>query len=686
MKPGELSHPHTHTRSVTYALAAASLALYAFTRLYALEEFPIYFFTDEAVHPVYGVELARNDFRDAAGNFLPTYFQNGQYWNLSLSVYLHALTASLFGKTIFVTRATSAILSIIGVAAIALMLKEIFHARRWWLGVLFATITPAWFLHSRTAFETTLMVSFYALFLLCYLLYRTRSPRWIFPAFAFGAATFYSYSNGQAIMLASGILLVFSDLRYHLKHWRTALFAFCFALLLALPYVRFRLLYPDAVTAQLYILNSYWLQPISFQDKLLKFFDNYAYGLSPHYWFAPDVTELARHVMSGYGNILGWVAPFILIGIAQCARNWKSSAHRALIIAALAAPFGSALAEIGITRVLALIVPTSIFAALGADALIARIPRERARNAATLATFGLLAFGSLFMLNDARTNGPTWTRDYGLYGMQWGARQIFGDTAPRLAAENPRATIYISHTWANGADIFARYFELDRRQIRIESILGFLDQPLPLGDDAIFVMTREEFAAAQSNPKLEPLEVLESIAYPDESAGFFVARAAYAKNAAALFAAERAAKRALITEAFDLNGEALRVTHHQFDVGSLRQIFDGDAYSVARGVEINPFVFDIAFSEPRAVESLSGIFGRVRFKLSAQVFAPGAATPVEYEKVFDFASAAPGLFSGPPATLTFEGAPARVARIRLQIFYLEAGDAAHVHIFEMNLK
>ncbi|MBI3741209.1 MAG: hypothetical protein HY257_05570, partial [Chloroflexi bacterium] len=151
MKHSLTELPNHRISLVAFSL---SLLLYAFTRLYALEDFPIYFFTDEAVHPVYGVELAQNGFRDAAQNFLPAYFQNGQSWNLSLSVYLHALTASLFGKTIFVTRATSAIVSIIGVAAVALMLKWIFQIRAGWLAILFLAITPAWFLHSRTAFET----------------------------------------------------------------------------------------------------------------------------------------------------------------------------------------------------------------------------------------------------------------------------------------------------------------------------------------------------------------------------------------------------------------------------------------------------------------------------------------------------------------------------------------------------
>jgi hypothetical protein len=181
---------------LSLALFGLSLAVYAFTRLYALDQFPIYFFADEAIHPVLASDLARDGMRDAQGRLFPPYFQNGQYWNLSLSVYLHLLPTILFGKVIWVTRATSALVSLSGALAAGLIAKWFLKARWWWLVVLLLAVTPAWFLHSRTAFETVLMVSFYTWFLLSYLLYLFRSPNYLFAALVFGAATFYSYSNG----------------------------------------------------------------------------------------------------------------------------------------------------------------------------------------------------------------------------------------------------------------------------------------------------------------------------------------------------------------------------------------------------------------------------------------------------------------------------------------------------------
>ena len=147
-----------------------------------------------------------------------TYFQNGQYWNLSLSVYLQGIVAWLLGKSIVVTRGVSALVSLSGVIAVALALKLVFRIRYWWVSVFVLATIPAFFIHSRTAFEVILMVSFYAWFLFFYLLYRYRNPLYLFQALIFGGMTFYAYANGQSVMAVTGVLLLISDFRYHLRN------------------------------------------------------------------------------------------------------------------------------------------------------------------------------------------------------------------------------------------------------------------------------------------------------------------------------------------------------------------------------------------------------------------------------------------------------------------------------------
>ena len=132
-------------------------------------------------------------------------------------MYLHAVTYVLFGKSVFITRATSALVSLLAVISVALIMKQVFKKRYWWVAPLFLSITPAWLLHSRTGFETVMTTAFYGCFLYFYLLYRTKDPRYLIHALVCGALTFYTYSNAQVIMAAAGLLLLISDLPYHLR-------------------------------------------------------------------------------------------------------------------------------------------------------------------------------------------------------------------------------------------------------------------------------------------------------------------------------------------------------------------------------------------------------------------------------------------------------------------------------------
>jgi hypothetical protein len=184
-----------------------------------------------------------------------------------------------------------------------------------------------------------LMVSFYACFLCAYLLYRHRSPRFLYPTLLFGAATFYSYANGPLVMLGTASLLLLSDLRFHLRQPRRhQLGALVLALLLALPFLRFRWLHPEAVAYQMEVVSSYWLRDLPFAEKLAIFGATYWAGISPAHWFWPNEVDLARHLMDGLGHMPVFLLPFFLIGLGLCLRNWRSPAHRAVLAALLAAP------------------------------------------------------------------------------------------------------------------------------------------------------------------------------------------------------------------------------------------------------------------------------------------------------------------------------------------------------------
>ena len=677
--PRVLWHSLTLPEARPWFCFALSLVVYALTRLIALDQYPIYFFTDEAIHPVHAADLLQRGLRDGQGNLLPVYFQNGQYWNLSLSVYIHAASVFLFGKSIWITRGTSALISLFGAVAVGLILKSIFKARIWWAGVLVLAVTPAWFLHSRTAFETGLMVSFYAWFLLCYLLYRYQSPRYLFPALVFGAATFYSYANGQAVMAITGVLCLLSDLRYHFRQWETGSWGILVLGGLAAPYVSFRRAHPEAIASQLQILSSYWLEPIPLAEKIATGLSTYAYGLSPQYWFLPNTQDLARHQMNGYGHLGLWALPFFILGAGICLCHIRSAAHRVILLAALAAPFGSALVNIAITRALSFVIPASIFATLGLDAALARFTATRARGVSLgiLVALGSLCFA---LLGDALINGPAWSHDYGLYGMQWGTKQVFAQVIPEHLRRAPDSNVYVSSTWANGTDVFLRFFGMDERQVQMLNVDYFTAYLRPLDRRATFIMPPEEYVRAIGSGKFKPPTLARVIPYPDGTPGFHLAHLEYVDNAAEIFAAERAHRRQLVVETIPLDDQPVRIAHSLFDAGQLANLFDGIPFTLARGMEANPLILEFEFAEPRAIRSIAGFFGRMNFQLTALAYPEDSELPVRYSMTYI------NLPGEPQIEMPLDRGPRRVTRLRLEILDRDAGEMAHIHVRELKFR
>src|SRR5215216_5322282 len=300
----------------------------------------------------------------------PTYFRNGDYYNIGFSVYLQWLPVVLFGKSALATRAMSVFVTLIAAVSVGMMLRDVFKLKYWWTGTLFLSITPAWFLHSRTAFETAEFVAFYAGTLCSYLYYRHRSPRYLYLTIFLGALAFYTYSPAQIIIPLTAIGLVISDWRYHWENRRTLLKGLALTAMMALPYVRSAINIPNVPFAQLRILFSYWFEAIPSSAKIGRYVSEFGIGLSPWYWYTPNGTDLSRHLMKGYGNILITTLPFALLGTAHTLRNLRLPAYRTILIALLLSPAAAALVQISITRTLIFVIPAALLTAIGLDQVL----------------------------------------------------------------------------------------------------------------------------------------------------------------------------------------------------------------------------------------------------------------------------------------------------------------------------
>jgi hypothetical protein len=673
----------TRCSTLEWGLFSLAVFVYALTRFHALDRFPIYFFGDEATNVLLADELISRHFRSAAAGWFPIYFEAAAMrWTPLFSVYVHAITVGILGKSIIVARGTSAMVSLVGAGAVGLILKSIFGIRYWWAGVLLMAAAPTWLLHSRTAFETVMMASAYACFLLSYLLYRTRSPRYLFVTILFGTAAFYMYSTGQMVMGITALLLLFSDIRYHLQHRRVSLLGLLLVALLSGPLITFRLSQPGAIRDHLRAVDSYWYQDIPTPEKMTRLVRTYALSLSPQYWFFPNEHDLARHRMKGYGHLNTWMLPLFLLGIGLCIWRIRSSPHRTILLAALAAPAGAALVGVLVTRVLVFVVPAIILTALGLDWLLLRLKSRVPQWALVTATFLLLSFSSLSTLHHALREGALWFPDYGLYGMQYGAKQLFVDTIPQYLESNRELRVTVSPVWANGCEAFVQFFLNAEQQGRVQmaGLDSFLIDRQPLDPDDIHVLTSSEYELARTNPKFKPIQVDRVIPYPDSAPGFYVVRMSYSDEADSIFAADLEARRRLVDEVAEIGGEKVQVRHSILDMGSAREMFDGDRSTIARVMEVNPAIVELAFPQPRRLSSVRGDFGAMDMTWHITLLDSASGSAVVYTATVRRWPQEPRLETA------FNRGPAMTSKMRIEITDLRAKDNAKVHIREITLR
>jgi hypothetical protein len=660
------------------AFLGLAIFVYLLTRLIRITDFPIYFFTDEAIQTLLASDFVRDGFKGYDGVFLPTYFSNYGKYSLGTTVYLQLVPCLLFGRSIWVTRTTAALATLLAAGSLYLILKKVFHIKAPWLGILVLAATPTWFLHSRTAFEACLAASFYAAFLYFYMRYREDNPRHLYMAVVMAALAFYSYNPTRVVVGVTAILLLVSDFRYHWQQRKTILIALGVTAVCALPYLRFTLAHEGESLKHLQMIGSYWFQPIGLDEKLARLAAEYFKGINPIYWYFPSDRDLNRHVMKGYGHLLWASLPLMIAGLVITLRNFKSSAHRVLLIAVLAAPSGAALVGLGITRSMTIVIPHVLFCALalsaGLDWLAAR---KWPRLALNLSVFAILSVFSLWMMNDALVNGPLWYEDYSLTGMQYGARQLFSAVQETLD-DNPDIKMSVSPSWANASDILARFTLGDPLPVTMESIYGYMDEPKDLSPEQVFVMIPEEYQTALESDKFTGMEVLRTLPYPNGKPGFYFVHLRYVDDIERVFDEEQQALYDLRSGRITWQGQKVAVRFQALDMGELAHLFDDNPNTFIRSAAANPLQLQFDFPQPVTVSAVDVYLGGAPTHIIVRAY------DAEGNFLEELTESCPAVPDPREVNLHFS-APLQAAALHFSIKNTNEGQPSHVHVWEIGL-
>ncbi|MDQ2871453.1 MAG: hypothetical protein M3S32_11955, partial [Acidobacteriota bacterium] len=289
-------------------------------------------------------------------------------------------------------------------------------------------------------------------------------------------------------------------------------------------------------------------------------------------------------------------------------------------------------------------------------------------------------FQSVRLTRDAVVDGPTWFHDYGLYGMQWGAPQIFDEIRREMPLH--RAPFLLSSAWSNNPREFVPFFlpVSDQPRVQIADIRAWDQQEQPLSGQEIFIMTPEEYGIATGSQKFLVSPPVRTILFPDGKPGFQFVRVRYVPKVREIFAAEKLARSVLQEESVSVGRETWAVKHSRTDMGSLEALFDGRVETISRGLEANPFVFEIRFPSPRPVASVSlslGAMDQVQVTLKA-------TSPSGEERIAT--ATTPNRPALPSTEVRLTRGPFLASGIRIEIADGNGIDPTHIEIGELRVK
>lgn len=654
-------------------MAVLVLCGYLFVTFFNLAGFPPYFFCDEAIAGVDARSMWESG-KDHRGYRWPILFHGLGEYALSLSVYLQIPFVVLLGLDEVAVRARAAVMSVIGVCSLSVIFTFARGAARFWLIPIFLASSTFWYIHSRTGFEYMDAVVCYFSGVAAFLYAcRSGSRRWYSIAgVAFGLC-FYAYTPGRgwvASLVGALTLLAIFDRRVS---WRGLFVTIASCALVLVPFLWLQYAHPEITMQRFQAIRGERIYTLPFAQVVQQTALNYVSVLNPYYWFFKLENLHPRHSLPGFPLMPVWLLPLWVVGALNLLWGWRDLTNRVALLVILTTPVTAALFDISTARCFPVGVAYVLLCTYGADVVLRRLP-------SFLSLIGGVSMcgyvGWLFVYTQTKA---LYSYDvYGMYGIQYGARQLYDWVRERLKTETD---IRVINATFNSGETLRDFYLAPSERARVSII-----EPLRIcqgrdewRDSTLFVFPALWFETANPGtcPPFEK-EVVEVIRDPKGRPMLEALRLKHSRAVEEWFANVKKERLALKVDQVVVNGMKASFEHTKLAWGTIEGFFDGDSGTRARTDDINPGVFALRFAATPIQEVSVRLDNTELARVKAEILRNGAWVHIGER---DFSRA-----RGDSLLVSFKTPQGSLEGVRFTVELTSGGDHASVHLADIILR
>jgi hypothetical protein len=654
-------------------MATLVLCGYLFVTFFNLAGFPPYFFCDEAIAGVDAQSMWETG-KDHRGYPWPILFHGLGEYALSLSVYLQIPFVVLLGLDEIAVRSRAAVMSVVGVFSLSMIFSFARGSSRFWLIPIFLVSSTFWYIHSRTGFEYMDAVVCYFSGVAAFLYAcRTGNRRWnLIAGIVFGLC-FYAYTPGRGwVASLFGVLVALAIIDRRIA-WRGLFTTIASFAVVLLPFLWLQYAHPEITMQRFQAIRGERIYTLPLAQVVQHTALNYASVINPYYWFFKLENLHARHSLPGFPLIPVWLFPLWIVGALNLLWGWKDLTNRVVLLVILTIPVTAALFEISTARCFPVGVGYVLLCAYGADVLLRRLPTWLSLLGG-LSMCGYVGWLFVFTQTKALYAYPV----YGMYGIQYGARQLYDWVREKSKTETD---IRVINATFNSGETLRQFYLTpeDRARVAIIEPLRICQGRDEWSDSTLFIFPALWFETAQPGtcPPFQR-EVVEVLRDPKGEPLLEAIRLKHSPAVDEWFANVKRERLKLKVDQVVVNGMKASFEHSKIAWGTIEGFFDGDSGTRARTDDINPGIFALRFA-PVSVDEMSVRLDNTnRARVKAEVFRGGAWQELAER---DFSRA-----RGDSSLLTFKIAQGAIEGVRLTVLLTDGGDHASVHLADIMLK